>query len=504
MGTLPVDIKSQLYNRDNLVAPPRTSVAQGVKTEPSDNEISSFASHTKPSHPCSSAVAFSRPSTTTVRRDYRAAIESHRSKHPTSTNEDPRAITSESYHRTPASDHLKHPSRRYPDPTEERKERSYYRPNGMLANHRERQLQAKAATPTSGVKNEKLNLDDRLSRPTISVHSDRSVSRSVPSHTSKENECIAASIQRPPKPTPPQPTKQDVPRPTFSSPFSVDRLTSASNNRTPLANGSSAPEVIPTKENRPQHPVSISNSSSTVLPRFMDPRQMNYKRTEKETFRPSSGHGYSTSRGDRSLPGDAYSVIKRPGPIASSSSEKHSMPQDIRTLLEALPHGAQPTPGVPPATLEHLLQAKLPFLQGTGPLPQSLLATPPLNQFSVLPESLDSSLLLRRQQEEQLSRNSMLNEISLIQMYQQLTYNQLAANGFLRQLPNTASLAASNASLNRPLAAATKHPGRPDILSQLGTQIAMPQAPILVANPPPPQQSAPDVRVGLPFPFSGR
>ena len=407
-------------------------------------------------------------------------------------------------------------------------QRTYYRPTGMLASyHRDRQQQAKSTTgslslPNGIVKDEKppLTMDDQHIMTSRIRATATTLSEGIPL---KKDFSIGSSQTKnsPMLMTQQLPKKEAPPRPSFSSSFTVDRLTSDTNKRPPIT---SAPRVVHKDETRHSRP--LASTSYTSIPRYVDPQQLPYKQTsEKEPYRAPSGlSANDSSRFERSRwnpSSQSYNGIKQSlsSSVASSSSDELSSSASRRMLdsvppqLAAIMRSQLPSDGLAVQTIDQQLLKSLPAsIPAATSLPQTIPGISFPSQSHVLPEFLlrsDPSLLRASADQQaaiasELTRAALLQSslpasgdpLALMRMYEALAYAQLVANPLVLQDPVAFAAGLGGART------AAKPPGHSNILRQhVRAPINLPQAPILVTRP---QQRSTDATPVISYPYARR
>ena len=484
------------------------------KTELLPNKRPEFNSRIQ-SHHSSGALTTKVPAPDHL--DHRALSESHRLLPKYST------LSSDISRRLPIGPESKASMLHRKEDRNQQKERStYYRPASMLASHRQQQAKCAAAS-SNGVK------EDRQTDEKLIVAANLLRSRNETIKTKESNQLLSDLSRRSPAAPPQPPLKQEpTSRSSFSSSFSVDRLTSDNQRSASKPSPSNLPVKI--TETRPPHLLPAVSSRASI-PTFVDPRQVPYRTpSERETYRSSGGAhlpSRSEPRTDQRWSTNTQSNAKRliPSNIASSSSPARtcqvmleSLPQPIASIIQTqMPRDCSPKQleaiirdtllKLYPLTAENAFPQTVPGLSVPGRVPvlsEALLR--PENMLLRAQQDLAQAALLGNSSGAHLSTTDQLSLLHSMQMYRTLAYAQQLAESSALLHPGRSPLTAAAAvgHLLPPARASPKPPIHGDIVNQnmrLRAPISLPQAPVLVANPQRPPLSNPDMAT---FPYTRR
>ena len=400
------------------------------------------------------------------------------------------------------------------------KEKSYYRPTGMLAVHRQQQAKNAANLSNGAIKEDKYLVEDKDVHKISNLTHPRSSVNTASESIKKEYAISAMQSSRPPVPPPLTKKEQSIGRSSFSSSFSVDRLTSDSDKRSTLPTGSSASRTVRSEDLRPRFP--ITSSAYTTVPRYVDPRQVPYKTiSEKEGYRPTSSVNDSvcSDRARWNLNSQSYNGITQtpPSSIMSSSLEKSSAAMNCRAILEKLTPElarivrAQMPPDCSPTTLNSILLKLFSPPPPTNSLPHTLTGISFPGQGPVLSEHLlrQDPLLMRNPTGQQAVLNEMRAEqqLALMQMYNNFNFlasTYLTANPVMQPLqdPIAAVLSPSNQARS---AISTKVPAHSSVLGQPSrAPINFQQSSILMPDSQRSQPRGTEVTPSIHFPIARR
>ena len=510
-----------------------------VKSEILPNKLPGFNPLTRPT-PHSNTVYITRPPSPHKSERRISSAETSR----ISAKQAP--ISSETYRTIPnRSNHepgiLKHSAAHRYNAADDRrqKERSYYRPAGMLESHRQQQAKSAAHSLSNGaIKEDKHLVEDKDVHRLSNLTYPRSSVNSIAEPLKKDFALSSMQNNRPPVLLPQSKKDQQPTRTSFSSSFSVARLTSDTDKRPSLATGSSAPRVVRSDESRPHSSVIHASSSFTTVPRYVDPRQVPFKTvSEKDSYRPASSTVNDSNRTDRgrwNASSQSYNGIKpsAPSSVVNASIEKSTAASACRALLDQLPPDfaalvrSQMPPDCTPSALQAIISKLVPFLlPSAGSLPQTLAGIPFPSQTPILPEHLlrpEAALLLRNATGQQAAVNELTRaaalstpvqsaeQLAILQMYNSvLTSALLNPNPALLQqhLQDPTALAAAIAASNTQARAAltTKLPAHSAVLGQpTRAPLAFQQPPVLVSNTQRSQQRGTEAAPGIPYPLTRR